>query len=120
VVACRLTRDDTGVREAQTQTFGTTTKELLRLADWLTEGGCTHVAMESTGVFCKPVFNLLEGAFEVWLLNATHIKAAPGRKTDVKDAQWIADLLAHGLAPRPAPALFHRAHSRAHSENCAI
>jgi transposase len=101
VVACRLTRDDTGVREAQTQTFGTTTNELLRLADWLTEGGCTHVAMESTGVFWKPVFNLLEGAFEVWLLNAAHIKAVPGRKTDVKDAQWIADLLAHGLV-RPS------------------
>jgi transposase len=101
VVACRLTRDDTGGREAQTQTFGTTTNELLRLADWLTEGGCTHVAMESTGVFWKPVFNLLEGAFEVWLLNATHIKAVPGRKTDVKDAQWIADLLAHGLV-RPS------------------
>ena len=101
VVACRLTRDDAGVRQAQTQTFGTTTSELLRLADWLTEGGCTHVGVESTGEFWKPVFNLLEGAFEVWLLNAAHIKAVPGRKTDVKDAQWIADLLAHGLV-RPS------------------
>jgi transposase len=101
VVVCRLTRDDAGVRQAQTQTFGTTTSELLRVADWLTEGGCTHVGLESTGEFWKPVFNLLEGAFEVWLLNAAHIKAVPGRKTDVKDAQWIAELLAHGLV-RPS------------------
>jgi transposase len=92
---------------AETQTFGTTTGDLLRLADWLAEGGCTHVGLESTGEFWKPVFNLLEGTFEVWLLNAAHIKAVPGRKTDVKDAQWIAELLAHGLVrpsfipPRP-------------------
>src|SRR5215468_4994869 len=101
VVVCRLTRDDAGTRVSQIQTFGTTTSELVRLADWLTEGGCTHVGLESTGEFWKPVFNLLEGAFEVWLLNAAHIKAVPGRKTDVKDAQWIAELLAHGLV-RPS------------------
>lgn len=101
VVVCRLTRDAQGARVAETQTFGTTTSELLRLSDWLTEGGCTHVGLESTGEFWKPVFNLLEGAFEVWLLNAQHIKAVPGRKTDVKDAQWIAELLTHGLV-RPS------------------
>jgi transposase len=107
VVVCRLTRDAQGARVAETQTFGTTTGELLRLADWLAEGGCTHIGLESTGEFWKPVFNLLEGTFEVWLLNAAHIKAVPGRKTDVKDAQWIAELLAHGLVrpsfipPRP-------------------
>ncbi len=80
-----------------------TTSELLRLSDWLTEGGCTHVGLESTGEFWKPVFNLLEGAFEVWLLNAQHIKTMPDEtsKTDVKDAQWIAELLAHGLV-RPS------------------
>ena len=101
VVVCRVTRDAQGTRVAETQTFGTTTGELLRLSDWLAEGGCTHVGLESTGEFWKPVFNLLEGTFEVWLLNAAHIKAVPGRKTDVKDAQWIAELLAHGLV-RPS------------------
>jgi transposase len=63
VVVCRLTHDEAGARESQIQTFGTTTSELLRLADWLTEGGCTHVGLESTGEFWKPVFNLLEGVF---------------------------------------------------------
>src|SRR5215467_14412664 len=101
VVVCRLTLSSSGERVAQTQTFGTTTKELLQLCDWLGEGGCTHVALESTGDYWKPVDNLLEGAFEVWLLNAQHIKAVPGRKTDVKDAQWIAELVAHGLV-RPS------------------
>jgi transposase len=101
VVVCRLTPSNSGERAAQTQTFGTTTQELLRLCDWLEEGGCTHVGLESTGDYWKPVYNLLEGAFEVWLLNAQHIKAVPGRKTDVKDAQWIAELLAHGLV-RPS------------------
>jgi transposase len=101
VVVCRLTRDTQGARLAETRTFGTTTDELLQLADWLAEGGCTHVGLESTGEFWKPVFNLLEGTCEVWLLNAAHIKAVPGRKTDVKDAQWIAELLAHGLV-RPS------------------
>jgi transposase len=101
VVVCRLTRDEAGARVRQIQTFGTTTTELLRLADWLAEGGCTPVGVESTGEDWKPVFNLLEGAFAVWLLNAAHIKAVPGRKTDVKDAQWIAALLAQGLV-RPS------------------
>src|SRR5258708_30749517 len=101
VVVCRLMRDAQGARLAQTQTFGTTTGELLRLSDWLAEGGCTHVGLESTGEFWKPVFHLLEGTCAVWLLNAAPTKAVPGRKTDVKAAQWIPELLAHGLG-RPS------------------
>ena len=73
------------------------TSDLLALADWLAEAGCTHVAMESTGVFWKPISNLLEDQFTVLVVNAQHLKAVPGRKTDVKDAQWIAALLRHGL-----------------------
>jgi transposase len=84
-------------RRRQTREFGTFTKELLELADWLRECGVTHVALESTGVYWKPVWNLLEGQFEVLLVNAQHIKAVPGRKTDQKDSEWIADLLQHGL-----------------------
>jgi transposase len=79
------------------RTFGTMTADLLALADWLQEAGCTHVAMESTGVYWRPVYNLLEGQFELLVVNAQHIKAVPGRKTDVKDAAWIAELLRHGL-----------------------
>ncbi len=107
VVVCRLMVGADGQRHGETQTFGTTTDELLRLSDWLAAGGCTHVGVESTGEYWKPVHNILEGSFEVWLLNAQHIKAVPGRKTDVKDAQWIAELLSHGLVrpsfipPRP-------------------
>lgn len=84
-------------RRRQTQAFGTFTRELLELGDWLRACGVTHVAMESTGVYWKPVWNLLEGQFEVLLVNAQHIKAVPGRKTDQKDSEWIADLLQHGL-----------------------
>jgi transposase len=73
------------------------TGDLLNLSDWLTTHGCSHVAMESTGEYWRPVFNILEGSFEVMLVNARHIKAVPGRKTDIKDAQWIAELLQHGL-----------------------
>jgi len=73
------------------------TKDLLELKDWLNECGVTHVAMESTGVFWKPIYNLLEDDFKVMVINAQHIKTVPGRKTDVKDAEWIADLLRHGL-----------------------
>jgi len=91
VVVCRLTPDAEGQLVAQTQTFGTTTGDWLHLSDWLADGGCTHVGLASTGEYWKPVYNLLEGTFTVWLLNAQHIKAVPGRKTDVKDAQWIAD-----------------------------
>src|ERR1700686_2161754 len=77
--------------------FATMTADLLALADWLGELGVSHVAMESTGVYWKPVFNLLEGRFRVILVNAHHLKQVPGRKTDVKDAEWIAQLLQHGL-----------------------
>jgi transposase len=81
----------------QIREFGTFTRELLEMADWLRSCGVTHVALESTGVYWKPVWNLLEGQFEVLLVNAQHIKAVPGRKTDQKDSEWIADLLRHGL-----------------------
>ncbi len=79
------------------RSFGTMTEDVLHLSDWLTEQGVTHVAMESTGVYWKPIWNLLEGSFELLLVNAQHIKAVPGRKTDVRDSEWIADLLRHGL-----------------------
>jgi transposase len=81
----------------QIREFGTFTRELLEMTDWLRSCGVTHVALESTGVYWKPVWNLLEGQFEVLLVNAQHIKAVPGRKTDQKDSEWIADLLRHGL-----------------------
>jgi transposase len=96
VVAC--VRIAEGARAShEVRTFETTTKGLLALADWLGEAGCTHVAMESTGVYWKPVWHVLEGEFELVLANAAHIRNVPGRKTDVNDATWIADLLAHGL-----------------------
>ena len=81
----------------EVRTFGTSTPDLLALSDWLTAHGCTHVAMESTGVFWKPVWAVLDGAFELVLANAMHIRNIPGRKSDVNDATWIADLLGHGL-----------------------
>lgn len=81
----------------ETRTFSTMTNDLMRLADWLREKGITHVAMESTGVYWKPIYNLLEDEFTLLVVNAHHIKTVPGRKTDVKDAEWIADLLRHGL-----------------------
>jgi transposase len=81
----------------EVRSFGTTTSQLLALADWLAEHGCTHVAMEATGVYWKPVWHILEDEFELVLANAAHIRNVPGRKTDVNDAMWIADLLAHGL-----------------------
>ncbi|MDP4027558.1 MAG: IS110 family transposase [Gallionella sp.] len=81
----------------ETRTFNTMTKDLLALLDWLLANGVTHVAMESTGVYWKPVYNLLEEHLTVLVVNAQHIKAVPGRKTDVRDAEWIAELLRHGL-----------------------
>ena len=92
VVACAVTPEGQEVR-----TFRTMTKDLLELSDWLKDHRVTHAAMESTGVYWKPVYNLLEADFTVWVVNAHHMKAVPGRKTDVKDAEWIADLLRHGL-----------------------
>ena len=97
VVACLITPGAHGRAQKETRTFGTMTDELLALGDWLAAAGCTHVAMESTGVYWKPIWNLLEGQFELLLVNAQHIKAVPGRKTDVRDCEWIADLLRHGL-----------------------
>jgi transposase len=83
--------------EKQTRTFGTMTADLLELLDWLKSQGVRHAAMESTGVYWKPIWHILEGAFELILVNAHQIKRPPGRKTDVKDAEWIAELLQHGL-----------------------
>jgi transposase len=97
VAACLITSTAGAEPVKEIRTFGTMTTDLLALADWLQEAGCTHVAMESTGVYWRPVYNLLEGQFELLVVNAQHMKAVPGRKTDVKDAAWIAELLRHGL-----------------------
>lgn len=97
VVACAITPNQKGGWQKEIRNFSTMTKDLLNLSDWLTSKGCTHVAMESTGDYWRPVFNILEGNVEVMLVNARHIKAVPGRKTDIKDSQWIAELLQHGL-----------------------
>lgn len=96
VASCRWTKES-GEVETEVKTFGTTTPELLEMVDWMNEWEVTHVAMESTGEYWKPVFNLLEGNFEVLLVNAQHVKHVPGRKTDVKDAEWLAELLSYGL-----------------------
>lgn len=97
VVATILVSDADRQLEKETQSFETMTISLLALSDWLTAHSVTHVAMESTGEYWKPIYNILEENFEVLLVNAQHIKAVPGRKTDVKDSEWIADLLRHGL-----------------------
>lgn len=96
VVACVRIASGDDVQQV-VKTFATHTKGLLELADWLISHGCSHVAMESTGVYWKPVWHVLEGSFELILANAMHLRNVPGRKTDVNDATWIADLLAHGL-----------------------
>jgi len=97
VVACLVVPgpDDQAAKEIRT--FGTMTADLLALSDWLAAAGCTQVAMEATGAYWKPIYNLLEDHFAVLVVNAAHIKAVPGRKTDVRDAEWIAELLRHGL-----------------------
>src|SRR5262245_8064630 len=98
IVACVRNVDARGRIEEDVRTFGTMTDDLLVLADWLATHNVTHVAMESTGVLWKPVWNVLEGGtWELLLVNARELKQAPGRKSDVKDAQWIAQLLACGL-----------------------
>jgi transposase len=97
VVACLRRITDCGELDEQVRRFGTTTAELLALADWMAGHGVDQVAMESTGVYWKPIFNLLEPHFAVMLINAQHITKVPGRKTDVTDSQWIAELLQHGL-----------------------
>jgi transposase len=97
VVACRIVPAAAGEWHKEVRRFGTLTEELLALADWLRAGEVTQVAMESTGVYWRPIFNILESEFEVLLVNAQHIRQVPGRKTDINDAQWIAQLLQHGL-----------------------
>ncbi len=92
VVACLITHGRKTIR-----TFSTMTEQLLLLADWLESEQCTQVAIESTGVYWRPVFNILEGLMPVMLVNARHVKAVPGRKTDIRDCEWLADLLRHGL-----------------------
>jgi transposase len=119
VVCARLISTD-GTLTTHIRTFGTTTADLLNLVTWLLALEVTHVAMESTGEFWKPVYNLLEGSFTVLVVNAAHIKYVPGRKTDVKDAEWIAELLAHGLLrpsfvpPAPQRALRDLTRQRTH------
>ncbi len=97
VVGCVLLTDAKGKVTREIRTLSTMTAGLLALSDWLSSHGVTHVAMESTGVYWRPVFNVLEGSFTVILVNAQHMKAVPGHKTDIKDSEWIADLLRHGL-----------------------
>lgn len=97
VVVAIIVRAATGEWKTESRTFGTLTVDLLKLSDWLTAQGVTHVALESTGEYWKPVFNILEENFEVILVNAQHLSKVPGRKTDQTDAAWIAELLQHGL-----------------------
>jgi transposase len=103
VVACALRSGCGGKVEREVTTFGTMTADLEALAGWLAERGVSHVAMEATGAYWQPVYNVLEaaGGFELWVVNAEHLRAVPGRKTDVKDAEWLATLLRHGLV-RPS------------------
>jgi transposase len=97
IVVCAVVPGPDGQPVKETRTFATLTEDLEGLARWLVELGVTHVTMESTGVYWKPVFNLLDGRFAILVVNAQHIKALAGRKTDVQDAEWLADLLRHGL-----------------------
>jgi transposase len=97
IYGCVLWFDEEGKKHQEIRSFGAVTAELLRLADWLSQHRVSHVAMEATGVYWRPVWAVLEGQFELMLVNPHHIKAMPGRKTDVKDCEWLADLLQHGL-----------------------
>jgi transposase len=97
VVACLLTTSAEGHVQKESRTFSTMTHDLLAMLDWLQAAGCTRVAMESTSSYWRPIYNLLEGQFILLVGNAYHMKTVPGRKTDVKDAEWIADLWRHGL-----------------------
>ena len=100
----------------EVRTFGTMTRDLEALCDWLKAAGVTHVGMESTGVYWRPVYAVLEGHFDLIVGNARHIRNVPGRKTDVKDAEWIADLVRHGLIAKsfvpPAPLELLRRHRK--------
>lgn len=100
VVACLLVGAADKKPRKEVRTFGTMTVDLMRMRDWLRAEGCTHVGMESTGIYWMPVYTMLEGQFELVVGNAMHIKQVPGRKTDVKDSEWIADLIRHGLIRR--------------------
>jgi len=97
VYGCVICCEANGEKQQEKRNFGTVTAELLSLADWLREHAVTHVVMESTGVYWRPVWAILEGQFELMLVNPHHVKAIPGRKTDAKDCEWIAELLQHGL-----------------------
>jgi len=97
VVACLLLLDEAGRKTKKKREFGTFSDDLRRLMLWLFSNHVTHVAMESTGVYWKPVWNVLEDKFTILLVNPQHMKALPGRKTDQKDSEWIAELLQHGL-----------------------
>lgn len=97
VTACLVVAGRQGKHDKTIREFGASTPDLLALRDWLLAAGCTYIAMESTGFYWKPVYNLLEDHFQVTLANAQHVRGLPGRKTDVGDAEWIADLLQHGL-----------------------
>ena len=97
VVSCLLMVGKDGRVQKQIRTFGTTTRELVALREWLLSQGCTQLAMESTGVYWKPVYAVLEGAVEILVANAQHVKKVPECKTDVRGAEWLADLLCHGL-----------------------
>jgi transposase len=97
VYGCVLWFDENGMKQKQIRRFGTMTSELLRLGDWLAQHQVTHVAMEATGVYWRPVWTVLDGHLELMLVNPQHVKALPGRKTDVQDCEWLADLLQHGL-----------------------
>jgi transposase len=97
IVACLLLLEPDGELRREIRKFGTMTEDLLALLDWLQQAGCTHVAMESTGVYWKPIYNILEGHLEVVVVNAQHLKKVPGRKTDVLDAEWLAECFQLGL-----------------------
>jgi len=105
VVACVMITAPDGAVQKEIRTYGTMTRDLLELGDWLKSHQVSHVAMESTGSYWKPVYNLLEGQRELLVVNAQHIKAVPGRKTDIKDAEWIYDPT-WGQVPGPGSRLF--------------
>jgi transposase len=97
VVACLIVPGPEGTPQKEIRTFGAMTDDLLALADWLGGHAVTHVAMESTGVDWQPIYNVLEDQFTLLLVNARHVKAVPGRRTEVRDCAWLADVLRHGL-----------------------
>jgi transposase len=97
VKACLITTGQDGEVHKEIRTYPTKTQDLLQMRDWLQDAGCGHIAMESTGVYWKPIYNVLEGYFELLVVNPQYVKALTGHKTDVKDAEWIADLFRHGM-----------------------